>query len=71
MATRGPYPVDIERNGKTVSATYTVEGRGNSAIVRVTYGGDSRASQAGASGEDATAKRLLFELTSDFERPAR
>jgi hypothetical protein len=68
---RGPYPVEIERDGKTISGTYTVEGSGNNAMVRVSYGGDSRATQAGASGEEATAKRLLFELTADFRRPAR
>lgn len=41
------------------------------AIVRVLYGGDSRATQAGASGEEVTARRLLSELTADFEHPAR
>ena len=71
MPPRGPYPVEIERNGKTISGTYTVDGRGNTAIVRVIYGGDSRATQVGASGEEHIAQRLLYELTADFRRPAQ
>jgi hypothetical protein len=39
--------------------------------VTVSYGGATRSKQAGASGEEAAARRLLYELTADFERPAR
>lgn len=71
MATRGPFPVQIERDGRIIDGTYTVEGSGPTATVTVTSEGKTESSQAGNSGEEETAKRLLSQTQADFRRPAR
>ena len=74
MAKRqGPFPVSIEDGGNKVEGTYTVEGSGITATVEVTYQGSSATTQAGNSGAETTAQRLLRRLAfpPDFQRPAR
>lgn len=59
---RGPHPVEIERDGKTISGTYTVEGTGPTALVHVSSAYGSKATQAGNSGAEATAMMVLGNL---------
>ena len=56
---RGPFPVEIERDGKTITGTYTVEGTGPTALVHVSSAYGSKSTQAGNSGAEETAKMVL------------
>lgn len=61
---RGPFPVTIERDGRTVTGSYTVEGTGPTALVDVTSTYGSKSTQAGASGPEVTAQMVLGNLVA-------
>lgn len=61
---RGPFPVEIERDGEVITGTYTVEGTGPVALVHVSSAYGSKATQAGASGADQTARMVLGSLVA-------
>ena len=75
MAKRqGPFPVSTEDDDRNeVEGTYTVEGSGSTATVEVMYKGQTASTQAGNSGVEITAQRLLRRLAfpPDFLRPAK
>jgi hypothetical protein len=71
---QGPFPVSTEDDdGNKVEGTYTVEGSGGTATVRVMYQGQTDSTHAGGSGAEVTAQRLLRRLAfpPDFRRPAK
>ncbi len=60
----GPYPIEIEKDGKTIAGAYTVEGDGPNALVNVSSDYGSKSTQAGNSGAEVTAKRVLGDMVA-------
>jgi hypothetical protein len=68
---QGPFPVQIERNGKAITGTYRVEGSGPTALVHVTSAYGSKSTQAGASGSELTAEMVLANMVDWNDFPGR
>lgn len=68
--TQGPFPVTTEYEGRTYEGSYYVVGTGDRAFVTLWFEGESKSTQAGNTGAEGTAERLLGQLLAwrDFAR---